>query len=60
MPFYHYKCQNCKYEATLNEKIGADSIKTCPLCKQKDKFIRVPQKTTFILKGSGWSNKPKQ
>jgi len=60
VPLYHYKCQNCEYEAHLNESIKANSIKTCPICKVYNKFIRVPQKSTFILKGAGWSSNSKQ
>jgi len=56
---YEYKCSECSYFATLNEKLDAKRTKDCPGCKGKQTLERQISRSTFMLKGQGWSNKPK-
>ena len=60
MPIFEYKCNTCGYTTTLLEKTGADKIKDCPVCKDRDSLVRQISRSTFILKGTGWSNKVKE
>ena len=60
MPIYEYKRKNCKYEAVLNEKIEAKRVKTCPLCKTPKALERQVSRSTFVLRGAGWTGKAKE
>ncbi len=60
MPVFEYKCSKCGFTTTLMENTGADRYKDCPNCKGRDSLVRQISRSTFILKGAGWSNKAKE
>ena len=39
MPFYDYKCEDCKYGFTKLQKISEDVLTICPECKGSLKKI---------------------
>lgn len=52
MPIYEYRCEKCKKEFEIEQKISEAPLKKCPECGGK--VIRLISNTSFILKGSGW------
>ena len=53
--FYRCTCSHCGHECRVRQRITEDAIEDCPACGQPT-LIRVPQPTTFVLKGGGWFN----
>ncbi len=54
MPTYCYRCESCKKEQEIVQKISEPAICNCPFCN-KDSFKRVPPKEISIqFKGSGF------
>ena len=54
MPIYEYRCTACGEELELMQSIKAEPAKTCPACGA-DALRRLISSTSFVLKGSGWS-----
>lgn len=52
MPTYVYRCENCKKQVELVQKI---SEKKEPTCECGYKMVTVIAPSTFVLKGSGWA-----
>lgn len=50
MPVYTFKCPVCGKE--VEEKTKIDEQYTCTECQEI--CIKIPQKSSFVLKGSGW------
>jgi putative FmdB family regulatory protein len=52
MPIYEYKCEKCKREIELFQKISdpPDKYK----CECGGKLKRLISNSSFILKGTGW------
>lgn len=50
---YEYRCDPCKKEYELDQKITEDPQKTCIFCGQQT-AKRLISNPNFILKGSGW------
>lgn len=54
MPTYRYKCDSCKEEQEIWQKMVDPAITTCPKC-HKETFKRIPPKDVAIqFKGSGF------
>jgi len=52
MPVYEYRCEKCRKEFEIEQKISEEPIKKCPKCGGK--VTRLISNTSFVLKGSGW------
>lgn len=52
MPIYEYRCEKCKKEFEIEQKISEAPLKKCPECGGK--VTRLISNTSFILKGTGW------
>lgn len=52
MAIYDYRCEKCKREFEIEQKITESPKKKCPKCGGK--VTRLISNTSFILKGSGW------
>lgn len=55
MPIYEYQCEKCQHEFEREQRITADPIKTCPMCKAR-RIKKLISQTSFVLKGGGWYN----
>ena len=54
MPTYVYKCNACKKEQEIVQKITEGPLTVCPLC-QANAMIRIlPQSVTLQFKGAGF------
>ena len=53
MPIYEYKCNLCKNEFEIIQKITDKPEAICPKC-DSDNVNRLISKNTFRLKGNGW------
>jgi len=53
MPIYEYRCDGCGHEMELIQKMSADPMKDCPVCKES-KLKKLISAAGFRLKGSGW------
>lgn len=54
MPTYRYKCESCKKEEEIVQKISEPALTTCPFCNEAS-FKRIPPKEVAIqFKGSGF------
>ena len=52
MPLYEYRCNECKKEFEVLQKITAEPLEKCLYCGGNvEKLIST---TSFQLKGSGW------
>ncbi len=58
MPTYEYKCKrkNCGLEIECIQKLSEDPLVYCPHCGKKS-LKKMVSKSTFVLKGPGWTNK---
>ena len=54
MPTYVYKCKNCDEEVEVFQKITDEKINKCEKCECINGMERIPQKTSFELKGKGY------
>lgn len=52
MPYYEYRCQKCKKQLEVLQKITDPPFKKCPKCKGK--LNKLISQTAFQLKGTGW------
>ena len=52
MPIYEYKCESCKKQHEIMQKITEKPLSICPSCGGKMK--KMISNTSFVLKGSGW------
>ena len=53
MPFYDYKCKNCKIKIEVFHSSKNSKNLYCEICKE-DSLEKIISRTSFILKGSGW------
>lgn len=53
MPVYEYKCNSCKNEFEIMQKITDEPEAICPECESED-TDRLISKCSFKLKGDGW------
>ena len=58
MPTYEYKCKrkNCGLEVECIQKLSETPLVYCPHCGKKS-LKNMVSKSTFVLKGPGWTNK---
>lgn len=54
MPTYVYKCNSCKKEHEIVQKITEEPLKACPECKENAMIRILPQSVTLQFKGSGF------
>jgi len=52
MPIYEYRCEKCRHQFDLLQKITDEPVKECPECGGS--VSKLISSTSFILKGSGW------
>lgn len=52
MPTYEYRCEKCKKEFELFQKISEPPLSKCPDCGGK--VTRLVSAASFSLKGGGW------
>jgi putative FmdB family regulatory protein len=52
MPTYVYRCDDCKHQFELVQRMSDDPIDTCPNCESKVR--RVIHPVGVVFKGSGW------
>lgn len=56
MPFYDYKCKECKaLLEDVKQGINEKRLTICPKCKE-EALERLISKTSFALKGKGWGD----
>ena len=53
MPIYEYRCDACRQEFEVIQKITADPLETCKLCGAPNPS-KLISNSSFVLKGSGW------
>lgn len=53
MPVYEYECAHCHFRAEISQGMN-DPDPQCPVC-YRDPMDKKISKTSFTLKGSGWS-----
>jgi putative FmdB family regulatory protein len=54
MPVYEYRCAGCGHEWEETQKAKDPPTQFCPRCGAK-LAQRLISKTSFVLKGAGWS-----
>ena len=52
MPTYEYRCQKCRQDFEVFQRITDEPVKECPECGGS--VERLIAATNFILKGNGW------
>jgi len=52
MPTYEYRCNKCREDFEVVQRITEDPLKECPKCGEP--VERLIAATNFILKGGGW------
>lgn len=51
---YTYECRDCGHKWEAEQRISAEPLKECPVCK-KDRAKRlISGPGGFVLKGGGW------
>ena len=58
MPIYVYRCEECKHELEILQKMDDEPLVFCPQCNEP-KLKRIPAAGSFRLKGDGWYDKDK-
>ncbi|MBS0635815.1 MAG: zinc ribbon domain-containing protein [Verrucomicrobia bacterium] len=54
MPTYRYRCETCKQEEEIVQRISDPALTSCPHC-HKETYKRIPPKEVAIqFKGSGF------
>ena len=53
MPTYRYRCEYCKNELQVDQKISDLRLKKCPGCN-RDSLNRIPFVTNLSFQGSGF------
>ena len=56
MPFYEYKCGDCKKQVEYFQKMSDAPKRKCPECGQ-NKLKRVISPIPVHFKGTGWTTK---
>ncbi|HEV2128480.1 MAG TPA: FmdB family zinc ribbon protein [Thermomicrobiales bacterium] len=52
MPTYVYRCDSCKHQFEIFQKMSDDALDTCPRCEARVRRIIHP--VGIVFKGSGW------
>jgi putative FmdB family regulatory protein len=55
MPYYDYKCSNCKKKYTYLHHGSDDKVPSCPACASKQGERLISPTNGHILKGEGWA-----
>ena len=53
MPIYSYKCNACRYQSDVLQKMSDAPLTICPACG-KDSYSKQLTAAGFVLKGGGW------
>ncbi len=53
---YEYRCISCNHRWEAEQKLEDKPLTHCPACKAKA-AKKLISRTTFMLKGSGWTPK---
>lgn len=53
MPIYEYRCQVCRHEMEVMQKMADEALTTCPACG-KEGLTKLISRSSFQLKGTGW------
>src|SRR5512138_3327438 len=53
MPTYEYRCNACRREFEIVQKMSDPDLSTCEVCGE-DKLEKLISWTSFQLKGGGW------
>jgi putative FmdB family regulatory protein len=56
MPIYEYECRQCHEVSDTLQKVGDPTPATCPRCGAQGTLARLVSRTSFVLKGGGWSS----
>jgi len=54
MPLKDFKCEKCGFKTEELVRTGQDTY-ACPECGYTMKALKVPSRTTFVLRGSCWA-----
>jgi putative FmdB family regulatory protein len=65
MSTYHFRCETCQEEFSLQLSFGSKTIPACPNCKKKTKVTKIMKAPMVHFKGSGFyktdsATKPKE
>ena len=52
MPTYEYRCDKCRKNFEVFQKITDNPVETCPECGGK--VSKLMSASNFVLKGKGW------
>ena len=55
MPIYEYKCDLCNGLWEEIQKFSDDPLTVCTNCEKEGGVHKLVSKTSFVLKGEGWS-----
>jgi putative FmdB family regulatory protein len=55
MPIYEYQCSQCGQTIDVLQKLSDPAPATCAQCGAENSFRRKVSRTSFVLKGGGWS-----
>ena len=55
MPIYEYQCSSCQKLSDVLQKLDDPPPASCPSCGAEGTLSRVVSRTSFVLKGGGWS-----
>lgn len=55
MPIYEYTCSQCEKLSDVLQKLNEPAPEKCPACGAEGTLSRVVSRTSFVLKGGGWS-----
>ena len=53
MPFYEYRCDDCRHELEAMQKMSDAPLADCPECG-KPTLVKLISAAGFRLKGGGW------
>jgi len=57
MPTYRYRCNECKDEFEVRQKILDDRLKDCAKCRAPALERLITNTNSTVFKGKGWFNK---
>ena len=52
---YEYRCNHCRKDFIVPQKMSEDRLTTCPLCGKPNPYRKVTGGTHVVYKGSGWT-----
>jgi len=55
MPIYEYECSQCHQTSDALQKVNDPPPEACPHCGAQHTLSRLVSRTSFVLKGGGWS-----